>query len=100
MGAGSLTALRKRHEALNRGLEAIVEFADGPARRAGAMACADALLLAVPKGERGPQVSRFLHAAGARESPTRLQEMAEDAGVELAITLKGLAAEIRSKSAE
>jgi ribonuclease E len=96
--ADPIATLRKRHAALNRGLEAIVEFVDGPARRAGATACADALLLAVPKGERGPRLSAFLHAAGARETPARLQEIAEDAGVELAIALKGLAAEIRSKS--
>ncbi|MDQ6747155.1 MAG: hypothetical protein M3010_03490, partial [Candidatus Dormibacteraeota bacterium] len=98
--AGStVAALKKRHDALNRGLDAIVEFVDGPARRAGATACADALLLEVPRGERGQEVSHFLRAAGAKESPVRLQELAENAGVELAASIRTLAGEMRSRSA-
>ncbi|MFN2465190.1 MAG: hypothetical protein ABR598_02875 [Candidatus Dormibacteria bacterium] len=93
-----VAAVVKRHAALNRGLDAVIEFVDGPARRGEATACADALLLAVPKGERGPELSRFLRAAGAKESPGRLQEIAEDAAVELAVAIKTLAAEIKSRS--
>lgn len=92
--ADSLDVTRKRQAALRKGLEAIVTFAGGPARRARATACADALVLAVPKAERGRQVSAFLHAAGAKEAPARLQEMAEDAGVEIAMAIKALNAEI------
>jgi hypothetical protein len=86
---------RKRQVAFDKGLEAIVTFVDGPVRRAGASACADALVLAVPKAERGRQVSAFLRAAGAKEAPARLQEMAEDAGVEIAMAIKALNAEIK-----
>ncbi|HEY8740468.1 MAG TPA: hypothetical protein VIN56_07745 [Candidatus Dormibacteraeota bacterium] len=91
--------LTKRAEALNKGIEAIVEFVDGPARRAGATACADALLLAVPRAERGPRVSHFLRAAGAKEPPARLQELAEAAGMELVVALKAVSAELRAREA-
>jgi hypothetical protein len=96
--AASLDALRKRQLALRRGLEAIITFVEATPRRAAATACADALLLAVPKAGRGPQVATFLHAAGAKESPERLQELAEEAGVELASAVKALALEIKARA--
>jgi hypothetical protein len=89
-------ALRKRHHATRTGLEAIAAFVDSPARRAGARACADALLLAVPKDERGPRVSAFLRAAGAKDAPDRLQELAHEAGVELATRIEELNAALRA----
>jgi hypothetical protein len=85
-----LDVRRKQMVALKRGLDAIVAFVDGPARRAGASACADGLLLAVPKAERGHDVAAFLRAVGAKEAPARLQELAEDAGVEIAVAIKAL----------
>lgn len=88
--ADPATALRRRQASLQRGLDAVVDFVDGPPRRGTATACADALLLAVPKKDRGPHVDAYLHAAGAKEAPTRLQELAEDAGMELATAIKAL----------
>jgi hypothetical protein len=96
--APSLDTLKRKRAALERGLDAVIEFVDGPARRAPATACADALLLAVPKTERGPHIEAYLHAAGAKEAPGRLQEMAEDAGMELAAAIKAVGAEIKARS--
>jgi hypothetical protein len=95
----SLEARRRRNAALRQGLDAIIGFVDGPARRGEATACADALLLAVPKAQRGPQVSAFLHAAGAKEAPGKLQDMAEEAGMEIALAIKTLTAEIKKAEA-
>ena len=94
--ADSTAVLGKRRAALNVGLEAIIDFVDGPARRAAATACADALLLAVPKTQRGPDLEAFLHAAGAKRPPSQLQEMAEDAGVEVATAIKEVNVKIRA----
>jgi hypothetical protein len=94
----SAASLEKRRLGLGRGLDAIVAFVDGPARRGEATACADALLLAMPRSERGPATSAFLHAAGARQPPARLQELAEDAGVELATALRAVNAELKGAS--
>jgi hypothetical protein len=95
----SLEARRRRQAALRKGLDAIIAFVDGPARRGEATACADAVVLAVPKAERGADVWAFLHAVGAKEGPGKLQDMAEDAGMEIALAIKALAAEIKKAEA-
>ena len=91
-------ALRRRHAALSQGLEAIIAFVDGAPRRAAATACADALLLALPVSERGPQVAAFLHAVGAKLPPGKLQELAEDAGVEVATSIRMLARQLSASA--
>ena len=92
-------ALRRRLAALNQGLEAIIEFVDGPVRRKPAASCAEALKGAVPKARRGPALNAFLVAVEAGVAPSRLQEMAEDAGVEVAIAIRQVTAEIRALAA-
>ncbi|MFN2462514.1 MAG: hypothetical protein ABR573_01260 [Candidatus Dormibacteria bacterium] len=94
---GSAT-LARRESAAQRGLDAVVTFVDAAPRRAAAEACAEAILVAVPKTMRGAAVQAFLHAAEAQERPGRLQALAEAAGMELAVELRQIKSE-RAKSA-
>lgn len=88
--------LGRREAYLAQALEAVIEFVESQPIRTGARACADALVLLVPKAERGLQLAAFLRAAGAKESPARLQALAEDVGIELAAGLKRVRVELKS----
>ena len=93
----ALEELQRRQAALRQALDAVITFVDAPPRRAGATACADAVLRLVPRDERGPNLDAFLDAAGAKEAPGRLQDLAEESGVEMATAIKALNTEIRAR---
>lgn len=92
------TALRKSEAMLDSAIEVIVDFVDGQARRARAQACADALTGLVPRARRGPAFVAFVAAVKENAAPGKLQEMAEDAGVELAIALRVVREELETKT--
>ncbi|GAC1327595.1 MAG: hypothetical protein NVSMB17_01860 [Candidatus Dormibacteria bacterium] len=88
--------LRRRHAALASGLDAIIDFVDRSPRRAAAAACAETLAHSIPSSQRGPATKAFLDAVGTTTPPSRLQALAEEAGVEVATAIKALSAEIRA----
>ena len=96
--ANPTTALTRRRNGMKQALDAIIDFVDAPPRRAAATVCADALVMAVPRTQRGPDLEAFLQAAGSGLAPSRLQELAEDAGVEVATAIKEINARIRELS--
>jgi hypothetical protein len=95
--APALEDLQRRQATLRQALEAVIAFVDNPPRRATATACADALLLLVPRDERGANLAAYVHAAGAKEPLRKLQDLAEEAGVEMATAIKALNTEIRAR---
>ena len=96
--ANPTTALTRRRNGMKRALDAIIDFVDAPPRRAAAAVCADALVMAVPRTQRGPDLEAFLHAAGSGLAPSRLQVLAEDAGVEIATAIKEINTRIKELS--
>ncbi|GAC1327789.1 MAG: hypothetical protein NVSMB17_02310 [Candidatus Dormibacteria bacterium] len=92
----ALQATARRQRALKRGLDAVITFVDAAPRQSHAATCAAVLARAVPRADRGEALTGFLDAARRGERPGRLQSMAEDAGVELALAIKQLTIELRA----
>jgi hypothetical protein len=94
--SGPPKPLQKRESTLDKALDAVVDFVDGAARRTRAEACGSELARLMPKAARGPALAAFMAALAEGIAPGRLQVMAEEVGVELAVQLQAVRREMSS----
>jgi hypothetical protein len=94
--AASSTELHKREAYLDAALDALVDFVDGPPRPARAQVCAKRISDAVPRSRRSPLLTGFLADVDAVVAPSKLQDSAEEVGLELAAELKTVKRELRT----